>query len=63
MKAGYRSQLRHWMIRRKHVHPFVVREERGLKVSKKIREEVRRNEKSDEESDDSHPGKVRGFAL
>ena len=34
--------------------------ERGLKVSKKIRDEVRRNEKSDEESDDSHPGmKVR----
>lgn len=27
--------------------------ERGLKVSKRIREEVKRNEKSDEESDDS----------
>ena len=30
--------------------------ERGLKVSKKIRDEVKRNEKSDDESDDSHPG-------
>ena len=29
--------------------------ERGLKMSKRIREEVRRNEKSDEDSDDSHP--------
>lgn len=30
--------------------------ERGLKVSKRIREEVKRNEKSDEESEDSTPG-------
>ena len=30
--------------------------ERGLKVSKKIREEVKRNEKSEDESDDSQPG-------
>ena len=38
--------------------------ERGLKVSKRIREEVKRNEKSDEESEESFPNsKVVGMLL